>query len=74
MRASNIWAPMGSVGTSLDEVRLGRELENAAHEARTAPSRDRARARDRVASLTLELARRMERGGREHLASAFYPR
>ena len=73
MNPSNIWAPIGSVGVTVDEVRIGRALESALQLVRDAREPERAAARLLVKNLTLELVVRMERGGREHLASALEP-
>lgn len=71
MRPSNIWAALG--GITGDEMRLGHALSAAVEDARQASGAGRDAARRRVASLTQELVARMERGGREHLASAIAP-
>ena len=73
MGPSNIWAPLGCVGMTADEIRIGRALESAVQDVRDASGKDRTAAGLRVAGLTRELAARMERGGREHLASALEP-
>jgi len=76
MRASEAWFRWmagAALGGTRDEAILEEELRKAIERLHRAPAGQQPELRARIDGLYVDLARALERSGREHLASALLP-